>query len=342
MPSTTFVNNQTVIYADWLNDVNSITYNILGNGTTIPATKTAAMTNLGALNKDNNLSDLSSVVSARSNLGLGTAATTAATSYAQSGACTNITSITGLSTPLSTGQGGTGLSTFTANRAFYSSTSSTIVNGTLPVAAGGTGVNTLTSGSLLVGNGTGAVTGVSPSTAGNILKSTGSGWLSSTLETIVSKAYNWNGVSTNTFLDVTIPAGATTIEVMFVSISLNATDNILIQFLDGASPVNAGYVTASSQITTVVASSNYTTGFGIRGNSITSQYSGIVTLKRLNSTTWVGSGTWAADSAVTGTVAGVSLSTPSSPSGIRLTTTSSGGTTIIDAGTLYVAYSPTS
>jgi hypothetical protein len=341
MSSTTFVNNQTVIYADWLNDVNSITYNILGNGTTIPATKTAAMTNLGALNKDNNLSDLSSVVSARSNLGLGTAATTAATSYAQSGACTNITSITGLSTPLSAGQGGTGLATFTANRAFYSNTSSTIVNGTLPVAAGGTGVNTLAIGNLLVGNGTASVTGLSPSTAGNVLKSTGLGWLSSTYETQSSKIYNWNGLATNTFLDITIPAGTTTVEVMFVTLSLSNTDTMLIQFLDtGGTPVNAGYLASSSQIGGTVSTATYTTGFGIRTSVAATQYSGIVTIKKVASTTWVASGTFGSDTAISGTVGGASLSTPATPTGIRIT--SLAGAAIIDSGTLYVAYSPTS
>jgi hypothetical protein len=165
MSSTTFVNNQTVIYADWLNDVNSVSYNILGNGTTIPATKTAAMTNLGALNKDNNLSDLANVVTARGNLGLGTAATTASTSYAQSGACTNITSITGLTTALSTAQGGTGLTAFTSGKAIYSTSTSALTSGVLPVTGGGTGVATLATGSLLVGNGTGTVTGIAAGSA---------------------------------------------------------------------------------------------------------------------------------------------------------------------------------
>lgn len=47
MASTTFVDNTTVIQADWCNDVNSSVYNILGNGTTVPANAAAARTNLG-------------------------------------------------------------------------------------------------------------------------------------------------------------------------------------------------------------------------------------------------------------------------------------------------------
>jgi hypothetical protein len=48
MSNTTFVDQTTVVEAEWLNDVNDTVYDILGNGTIIPATKAAARTNLGA------------------------------------------------------------------------------------------------------------------------------------------------------------------------------------------------------------------------------------------------------------------------------------------------------
>lgn len=64
-------------------------------------------------------------------------------------------------------------------------TNVTIVNGTvtsmatpIPVAAGGTGAATLTSKSVLIGNGTSAVTGVAPGNASNILISDGTDWTS--------------------------------------------------------------------------------------------------------------------------------------------------------------------
>jgi hypothetical protein len=63
----------------------------------------------GALNvtdvllASNNLSELTNIATARTNLGLGTAATSAATAFASSGANSNITSLTGLTTPLPTG-----------------------------------------------------------------------------------------------------------------------------------------------------------------------------------------------------------------------------------------------
>lgn len=55
------------------------------------------------------------------------------------------------------------------------------VTGTLPVANGGTGNTTNTLNSVLVGNGTGAITGVAPSTAANVLRSNGTAWASTAL-----------------------------------------------------------------------------------------------------------------------------------------------------------------
>lgn len=46
------------------------------------------------------------------------------------------------------------------------------------VAQGGTGAATLTSGSVLVGAGTSAISGVAPGTSGNLLTSNGSAWTS--------------------------------------------------------------------------------------------------------------------------------------------------------------------
>jgi len=122
----------------------------------------------------------------------GTGATTAASARtnlgaAASGANSDITSLSGLTTPLSEAQGGTGYSNYTTGDLLYASSSSTLarlndvatgnalisggagaipswgkinlsthITGTLPVANGGTGATTLTG--FLKGNGTSAVT----------------------------------------------------------------------------------------------------------------------------------------------------------------------------------------
>jgi hypothetical protein len=122
----------------------------------------------------------------------GTGATTAAGARsnlgaAASGANSDITSLSGLTTPLSAPQGGTGFGSYTTGDLLYADTSSTLarlndvatgnalisggvgvapswgkigltthVSGTLPVANGGTGATTLTG--YVYGNGTGAFT----------------------------------------------------------------------------------------------------------------------------------------------------------------------------------------
>lgn len=75
-----------------------------------------------------------------------------APSYGKIGLTTHV------SGTLGTGNGGTGLTGFTAaNNAIYSTSSSVLTAGTLPVAAGGTGITTLTAGYIPYGNGTSAL-----------------------------------------------------------------------------------------------------------------------------------------------------------------------------------------
>jgi len=55
------------------------------------------------------------------------------------------------------------------------------VTGTLPIANGGTSLTTLTANSVILGNGTSAPTFVAPSTTGNVLTSNGTTWTSAVL-----------------------------------------------------------------------------------------------------------------------------------------------------------------
>ena len=94
----------------------------------------SARTNLGATGIGSSLFTATTAASARSTI-----------SAASSGANSDITSLSGLTTPLSVGQGGTGASTFTANGVIYGNTTSPL----LATAAG-------TTGQVLVGNTGGA------------------------------------------------------------------------------------------------------------------------------------------------------------------------------------------
>ena len=102
---------------------------------------TTATGALGAtyLTRANNLSDVANATTSRTNL-----------VAAKSGANSDITSITGLTTALTVAQGGTGSATLTANN-------------------------------VLLGNGTSAVQTVAPSTAGKVLVSNGTTWTSNTI-----------------------------------------------------------------------------------------------------------------------------------------------------------------
>jgi hypothetical protein len=108
--------------------------------------------------KASNLSDVANATTSRTNL-----------VAAKSGANSDITSLTGLTTPLTVAQGGTGAATLTANN-------------------------------VLLGNGTSAPQAVAPSTAGNVLTSNGTTWVSSTPTAVntsqLAKAWaNWDGSS---------------------------------------------------------------------------------------------------------------------------------------------------
>ena len=92
----------------------------------------------------------------------GTNATTAtdaraSLSAAKSGANSDITSLTGLTTPLAVSQGGVGVATIAAN-------------------------------AVVLGNGTSAIQTVAPGTAGNVLSSNGTTWTSTPAQTIVTGA----------------------------------------------------------------------------------------------------------------------------------------------------------
>jgi len=92
---------------------------------------------------------------------------------------------------LPTTGGGTGLSSFTANGAVYATSTSALTTGTLPVSGGGTGATTLTANNVLLGNGTSAVQVVAPGTSGNVLTSNGTTWTSSLASASVGVGQTW-------------------------------------------------------------------------------------------------------------------------------------------------------
>jgi hypothetical protein len=101
---------------------------------------------------------------------------------ASSGTNSDITSLTGLTTPLSVAQGGSGAATLTGYLKGNGTSAFTAQTTPIPVADGGTGATSLTANNVLLGNGTSAVQVVAPSTSGNVLTSNGTTWVSGAVD----------------------------------------------------------------------------------------------------------------------------------------------------------------
>jgi len=161
-----------------LADTASFSFPVLvSQGGTGATTESGARVNLGGTSVGINVFTAVTAADART-----------AMSAAQSGANTDITSLSGLTTPLSAPQGGTGQSSYTTGDILYASSSTALskladvatgnalisggvataplwgkigltthISGTLGVGNGGTGATTLTSGYLVKGNGGSAV-----------------------------------------------------------------------------------------------------------------------------------------------------------------------------------------
>jgi len=111
---------------------------------------------------------------------------------------------------ITSGYGGTGLTTFAAaNNALYSTSSSALAAGTLPIAAGGTAATTFTSNGVLYGNGTSALGVTAAGTTGQVLVgNTGS---APTWGTLSSSAVTTFQTSLNGLTPSTATSGAVTL-----------------------------------------------------------------------------------------------------------------------------------
>ena len=107
------------------------------------------------------------------------------------------------------------------------------VTGTLPVANGGTSLTTLTANNVILGNGTSAPTFVAPSTNGNVLTSNGTTWQSSTPASGVSLSANNTWTGTQTFNGTSSIFGTVLLDsaetVNVVAAAPSATTNFYVQ-----------------------------------------------------------------------------------------------------------------
>ena len=220
----------------------------LGNGNwELVASAGATGAGTGDMLVANNLSELSgTAATARGNIGA-----------AASGANSDITSITGLTTPLAVDQGGTGLDVLPANAA-------------------------------LISLGTTTVTGVLPGDSGNVLTSDGSVWSSEAPSISMSRA-EASGLIGVASATLGVPANTKIIQLAIRSISLAGTDVPQIQLGTSAGIATSGYLGSVSNNS---SASGFSSAFKLRNSSgaAAEVYQGVITFTNLDDNIWCVSG----------------------------------------------------
>jgi hypothetical protein len=221
------------------------------------ASKGAAGAGTGDMLAANNLSEVTPAT-ARTNL-----------SAAKSGANSDITSIAGLTTPLS-------------------------------VAQGGIGADTLTLNSVLLGNGVSAPQEIAPGASGNVLTSDGTTWESSAPVAASSITLGTPQATTSgTTKDFVIPSGTKQVVLSLSNVSFSANSlNLSFRLGTGGTPQSTGYesgaasiaVTANTTVGNVASTGFVLPTTGVSGSGV--GVSGSITFTLLDSSTnlWACSG----------------------------------------------------
>jgi hypothetical protein len=224
----------------------------------------------------------------------------------------------------------------------FSSSGATITGGSisgitdLAVADGGTGASSITSNSVILGNGSSALSGnlVAPSTSGNVLTSNGTTWTS------VAGAYPLTSgtavaSTSGTSIDFTsIPSWVKRITVMFNSVSTNGGSPFLIQLGDSGGIENTGYLASAFN---TGAQSDFTTGVGLQTAVAAAQgYSGCIVSCNVSSNFWAFSGN--VGSSGSGNAFTVSGIKELSATLDRVRITTENGTDTFDAGSINILY----
>ena len=244
--------------------------------------------------KASNLSDVANATTSRTNL-----------VAAKSGANSDITSLTGLTTPLT-------------------------------VAQGGTGASTLTSNNVLLGNGTSAPQFVAPSTTGNILTSNGTTWTSAAPAAYPLTSMTSQASTSGTSIDFTsIPSWVKRVTVIFNGVSTNGSSNPLIQTGTSSGFVSSGYL-GSAVNYSGSGGTNPTTGFGLASDSSSYVISGTLVITNITGNTWVASGLFVLSNTPFAIYSGGNIALAATLDRIRITTVN--GTDTFDAGSINILY----
>jgi hypothetical protein len=241
-------------------------------------------------------------------------------------------------------------------------TNGTIVSLTAPLSAanGGTGLSTLTANNVVLGNGVATVQFVAPGTSGNLLTSDGTTWTSATPAIVAPTAigqvpFSTNGTSytatqkitqmtavastSGTSIDFTgIPSWVKRVTVMFNGVSTSGTSLVQIQLGTSSGVVTTGYASVATTASGGVVTGTSTSAFLCESNTLASasnlRYGNFV-FTNLTGNTWTATGiaylTYPGCSFTSG-----AIPLAATLDRVRLTTVN--GTDTFDAGTVNVMY----
>jgi hypothetical protein len=142
--------------------------------------------------------------------------------------------------------------------------------------------------------------------------------------------------TSGTSIDFTsLPSWIKRVTVMFSGVSTNGTSGILVQLGDSGGVEITGYVGSSTFGDSAVASTAYTTGFGLRTTTAAYTFSGQMTINLVTGLTWVASGILGGSTASFITYGG-NKTLSDTLTQIRITTVN--GTDTFDAGSINILY----
>jgi len=154
-----------------------------------------------------------------------------------------------------------------------------------------------------------------------------------------AKAYNWNGLTTNTSLDFTsIPSWVKRVTVMFNGVSTNGTSLLVVRLGTSGGVVSSGYNGAASSVGSTVVTQQWASGFGLRGATTAAAdiYEEHMLLSLIDSSDWISSHTMALSSAANTLFGAGSVTLSGTLDRVRITTVN--GTDTFDAGAVNIIY----
>lgn len=163
--------------------------------------------------------------------------------------------------------------------------------------------------------------------------------LSQPLTLATAKAYNWNGATTNTFIDFTgIPSWVKRVTVMLQGVSLSGSSHILFQLGTSGGVESSGYNSSGTFLSQGGAGSGSSTaGMFLYSGSTTNVLSGAAVFARVTGNSWLATGMFTLDN-VTGYTFGTAGSKTLSGALDRIRITTLNGTDTFDAGSINIMY----